>query len=138
MSACLLPVWPGHVYFWFVIFWSLEWCLGVSAAQCVARLLKLLFVCVLECLGYVAQLFGCYRNSLRNAGSRCKFIGVVWTWLTNVIGGCFQMFCLYSAHQWPVTLAFGCGLCSTSFSGGHQVDGLQPVLYTYTLLNIKS
>ena len=35
-------------------------------------------------------------------------------------------FCLYSAHQWLVTLAFGCGLCSTSFSGGHQVDGLPP------------
>ena len=47
--------------------------------------------------------------------------------VTNVIlMAAFQMFCLHGAHQCLVTLAFGCGLCSSSFPGGHQVDGLPP------------
>ena len=76
--------------------------------------------------GYVAQLFGVTGIHFEMQVPGVSLLVLFGRGLTNVIGGCFQMFCLCSAHQWLVTLAFGCGLCSTSFPGGHQVDGLPP------------
>ena len=75
VSACLLLVWPGHVRFALFFFgqWSGAW--PVSTVQFVVRLLKLLFVCVLECLGYVAQLLG-----VTGIQFEMPLPGVVWTW----------------------------------------------------------
>ena len=70
----------------------------MSTVQFVVRLLKLLFVCVLDCLGYVAQLLcvtGIHFEMLVPGVTLLVLFG---RGLTNVIGGCFPFFCLYSAH----------------------------------------
>ena len=102
------------------------WSLALSTVQCVARLLKLLLVCVIECLGCVAQLYGVAGFQFALPLPGVTLFVLFGRGLTHVFGGCFQMFCLYSVHHWLVTLVFGCGLCSTSFPGGHQVDSLPP------------
>ena len=113
------------------------WCLALSIVQCVARLLKLLLVCVLECLGCVAQLFGVTGIQFELLVPGITLLVLFGRGVPHVIGGCFQMFCFYSAHQWLVTLVFGCGSCSTSFPGGHQVDGLPPASSSVGAFNLK-
>ena len=62
---------------------------------------------------------------------------VDWCWLlchrlylVGCVHKCFSQVCFFALvvvhFQWRFTSAFGCRLCSTSFPGGHQVDGLPP------------
>ena len=50
----------------------------------------------------------------------CYLVGCVHTF-------CWSVLVLYSLYRRRLfTMACGCGLCSTSFPGGHQVDSLPP------------
>ena len=80
MSACLLLVWQGHVYFLFVIFgqWGSAWPCRLFSVSLVCGHCSA-FVCF-ECLGYSGLAFWRCRNSVSNPGSRYNFVGVVSTW----------------------------------------------------------
>ena len=83
----------------------------------------------------------CVTVRLRSMGSRCelfatvvscfvlaKFVcGATCVILLGVFRSLVGQFFFGCLHlQWLFTMACGCGLCSASFPGGHQVDGLPP------------
>ena len=61
----------------------------------------------LNVLGYAASFVLLQEFSLES-WFQVNFFGVVWTWSHSCHRGCFQRVCLYGAHTWLVTLAFGC------------------------------
>ena len=138
VSLFLLLVWLGHVHFLLIMFGRSLGGLALSSVQCVACLLEFLFhLCALTGLATWPSFLVLQDSSLKS-GFLVHVLSVVCTWVFwCYLRGCFQRLCLTCAHQWLFTMAFGCGLCSTSFPGGHQVDGLPPASSVWTTILTK-
>ena len=134
MVSYVAPVWLGRVHvgcgvvvgshgvFYFVLYWI--WCTfgtfpeSSRCAACRASSGPFAFIGVSMWILCYSCVVVCVSKFV--CGATCVILlGVFRSLVGQFFFGCLHL-------QWLFTMACGCGLCSTSFPGGHQVDGLPP------------